>query len=352
MLCREDGQEETFQKSLTHFPASLGDGGPIGQQPRQGAAKEQLSVEHLRLMLVLDDREDAWDAHSREHVLKIPAFHYFRDGGVLPIARNGPDCALLDVLHVVRDVQSAIATGAQPSVPAALHTIRRAVLAGVHLVFSGGLLQDSVNPRRSTHWRLAEAFGATCHLYWNAEVTHVVSTKPGTNTVKRALGTPGVFAVYVHWLTESCARWRRQAEAPYLLRPNSPLPTGAAAGAGGAPRGGPSALERPEQSAGRGAEGDGTPRTIAETIEAALQLVPSSLGAAVRLKALIKFLVPYEQKLMAERLFARFDRALETDDQSTKDEALVEITHLVGVETVRCALVALKMIAPSSSTST
>lgn len=301
VLCREDGQEEIFQKSLSHLTAD----------------KRQ-----LRFMLVLDDREDAWDAMSREQVLQIPAFRYFRsDGGLTPISKeSAPDCALLDCLNVMRDVQRSISSGAYQDVATALHARRRMVLDGVHLVFSGGLLEDARKPERSSHWRLAEAFGAKCHLYWNDDVTHVVSPKASTNTVEKALVTGRIFAVQVHWLTDSCARWQRQTETPYLLRPKTPVP--------------PSTV---------GVADDGYPGGLASVLDQALLLIPSSMDKAARLKAVIRYLVPYQDRQKANLLFERFDQAVCQMNQD-KDVVLRELTQLVGVPTLKAVLTAIGIV--------
>ena len=59
--------------------------------------------------------------------------------------------------------------------------------------------------------RVAEHFGAQCHLAWagGVRITHVVAGKPDTASVERALRTPGVFAVGPQWLVDSAQRWCR-----------------------------------------------------------------------------------------------------------------------------------------------
>mmetsp|Transcript_23200 Transcript_23200/g.68162 ORF Transcript_23200/g.68162 Transcript_23200/m.68162 type:complete len:344 (-) Transcript_23200:293-1324(-) len=303
ILCREDGEMETFQKSLDHLDGS---------------------DDERHRMIVLDDREDAWDATSRGHVLQIPAFRYFRDGGGMqPLSKEGgaADTSLLDVLHVVRTVHRSLVAGEHQSVPEVLHAARRSVLANVNVVFSGGLLSDAQQPERSAHWRLAEAFGARCHLYWNdsVPVTHVVSPKPSTKTVERAVAAEGVHAVHVGWLTDSCARWLKQLETPYLLRPKSPFAPGTSVPASG--NGLPPLAE------------DGFPGGLERTVDRALELVPA-LDVTLRLKALIKYLVPWRDKEKANELFGWFDAALADNNQAAKDEALCEITSLVGQQTL------------------
>lgn len=130
MLCRKDGREETFRKSISHIP---------------------IVPERQRLTVILDDREDAWDPMSRSHLLPIQPFQYFKADGGLPAGSSQTDVALFDMLGVLRDVQKRIAQGKDQDVPQALVSRRRKVLAGVQLVFSGSELKlhahlDSVSP--------------------------------------------------------------------------------------------------------------------------------------------------------------------------------------------------------------
>eukprot|EP00965_Chrysotila_dentata_P202998 6181458-Pleurochrysis_carterae.AAC.2 len=119
-----------------------------------------------------------------------------------------------------RPSSSSRSSGEHPSASAALAVCRRRVLSGVHLVLSGGLLHGVDSPQRCAYWRLAEAFGATCHLSWDADtpLTHVVSARADTASVKRALRTHGVHAVDPSWLSHSAERWCRQSEKAYSLK--------------------------------------------------------------------------------------------------------------------------------------
>jgi len=54
--------------------------------------------------------------------------------------------------------------------------LKRQVLAGVHLLFSGVIPLD-VEPRRAGIWLAAESFGAVCSTRLEPSTTHVVSAK-------------------------------------------------------------------------------------------------------------------------------------------------------------------------------
>ncbi|KAL1521084.1 hypothetical protein AB1Y20_022638 [Prymnesium parvum] len=293
VLCREDGQEEIFPKSLAHV----------------------CEAEHRRrYMLVVDDREDAWDSISRGHVLQIPAFRYFRSDGAAPAADpSGADSALYDVLRVLQAVHADIHEGRHPHVPSALLARRRAVLHGQHLVFSGGLLNDApLNQKRSAYWRLAEVFGATCHLRMNEQVTHVVSRSANTNTVGKALETPRIFAVSPLWLIHSCSRWHRQSEEPYQYSLATTSPRNL----------------------------DIRPADIKAMVDRVLRVLPPTLTKGERLQVLIKYVVPHEHKEHANLLLAKYEQE---SGEEVRRKALEELKQLAGVEALKTVLQACEL---------
>ena len=208
-LCRQDGDDSLFEKSLSDI------------FPDAGAEQQEQQLRSSRAV-VLDDREDAWCTASRPHVLQCTPFRYWReDGSPIPPPVSS-DTTLIDLLQVLRGVHSDLARGLEPSAAASLASRRRRVLDGAVIVFAGGLLQDTYQLSQNAPWRLAESLGAECleRTDWK-RVTHVVSGKGTANTVGLALESGmksgrTIYAVRLQWLNDCAARWTRQKEEPYL----------------------------------------------------------------------------------------------------------------------------------------
>ncbi|EJD03740.1 uncharacterized protein FOMMEDRAFT_105888 [Fomitiporia mediterranea MF3/22] len=96
--------------------------------------------------------------------------------------------------------------------------IRKETFKDVHILFSGVIPTNIRMDHEATEiWRMARAFGATCHRDLDKEVTHVVTSKRGTQKVEKARSQPNIFVVWLQWFTDSVAQWRRQDERRYLL---------------------------------------------------------------------------------------------------------------------------------------
>ena len=120
--------------------------------------------------------------------------------------------------QVIKAVHADLRSGSASSVRDSLHTRRRAVLKGVVVVFSGGLLSDSHHPEPRAPWRIAKALGASCAVEMDVScVTHVVSQQADLDCVRVALGHASrqIHAVNPTWLLDCAARWCRQSEALY-----------------------------------------------------------------------------------------------------------------------------------------
>ena len=119
---------------------------------------------------------------------------------------------------MIKGVHADLRNGLALSVRDSLDTRRRAVLKGVVVVFSGGLLSDSHHPDGCARWRMAEALGASCAVKMDVScVTHVVSQQADLDCVRVALGHDSrqIHAVNPTWLLDCAARWCRQSEALY-----------------------------------------------------------------------------------------------------------------------------------------
>ncbi|KAI0756315.1 hypothetical protein C8Q80DRAFT_1127923 [Daedaleopsis nitida] len=119
--------------------------------------------------------------------------------------------------------------GKRPEVEYDVRTIiprlRRDVLAGCHLLFTG-IIPIATPPETAEIWKTATTFGAQCHTELSSMVTHVVTAHHNSAKIDMARRKyPSVKIVWVRWLNDSLALWARQDEGPYLLEP--------AGGAGG-----------------------------------------------------------------------------------------------------------------------
>ena len=203
--------------------------------------------------------------------------------------------------QVIKAVHADLRSGSARSVRESLHTRRRAVLKGVVVVFSGGLLSDAQYMQCCAFWRLAEALGASCEVWIDvACVTHVVSQQADTGSVRKALGHASrqIHAVKPTWLLDCATRWCRQSEALYAWT----LPGLGGAAAGEGTRGsleGSSGLGGSSGSGCRAGAGSAVSSAagpsplsreeMREEMRAVASLLPSTLPKEEKLKELIKF---------------------------------------------------------------
>lgn len=100
------------------------------------------------------------------------------------------------------------------------------MFTGLNFVFSG-LVALGSRPQDSEYWKLATTFGAGCAPNLDSRSTHLVAKEAGTAKVhaaRRLAPSRGLQIVFVQWLLDCAAQWRRLPEEPYLLPPPSPVP--------------------------------------------------------------------------------------------------------------------------------
>ncbi|KAF9430350.1 Carboxy-terminal domain (CTD) phosphatase [Podila epigama] len=96
-----------------------------------------------------------------------------------------------------------------------IRDLKKSVLHGVHLVFSG-VIPLGVPQENTDIWKQAEAYGATCSTDINSHTTHVVAPRAGTSKTTKALAR-GLKVVKPEWLYHSISKWKKQDEAQYQL---------------------------------------------------------------------------------------------------------------------------------------
>jgi len=120
-------------------------------------------------------------------------------------------------------------------------------------------------------WKMARAFGATCHKDLSSDVTHVVTSKRGTQKVEKARLQGKVFIVWLSWFTDSVAQWKKQDERLYLLDDNRA--TSPSAPTASSPPSDPNAISTdtdPEELVGEGegeVDGDGDADDGTDTVD-------------------------------------------------------------------------------------
>ena len=103
-----------------------------------------------------------------------------------------------------------------PDVKVLLPQVKRTVLAGVVIVFSG-IVPLGADIQNSEIALLAKAYGARVEERVSRRITHVVAAKPRTAKTKQA-DVRNKKVVNPRWLTDSITRWRKLEELPYIMK--------------------------------------------------------------------------------------------------------------------------------------
>ncbi|KAJ6018958.1 hypothetical protein N7499_009865 [Penicillium canescens] len=103
-----------------------------------------------------------------------------------------------------------------PDVKDIMPQIKRRILGGVVLVFSGVLpLGTDFQNADISLW--AKSFGVIISPKVNARTTHLVAGRNRTAKVREATRYPDIKIVTTQWLVDSLVQWRHVDEEPYLL---------------------------------------------------------------------------------------------------------------------------------------
>jgi len=101
-----------------------------------------------------------------------------------------------------------------------LSNLKRQVLQGCHIVFSG-LIPLNTAVKSSDVWRMAESYGCKCYIDLESSVTHLIAAKAGTGKVTKVLNSPNIYLVNPSWFYESVKFWKKADE---YLHPVDNLP--------------------------------------------------------------------------------------------------------------------------------
>ena len=103
-----------------------------------------------------------------------------------------------------------------PDVKQVMPAMKRKVLNGVYIVFSGVMpLHTDIQNADISVW--AKSFGAIIDLDIKKRTTHVIAARPGTAKVKQAMKRKGIKIVTLRWLLQCFSEWRKVNEVDFLL---------------------------------------------------------------------------------------------------------------------------------------
>ncbi|KNE61952.1 FCP1-like phosphatase, phosphatase domain-containing protein [Allomyces macrogynus ATCC 38327] len=193
------------------------------------------------MVVAIDDRGDVWG--WADNVIRVHPYSYFlrtgdinaplgaRDTPPIPGSAPAPDAEkrrlpipvrvvdddkeLKILLTKLQELHQEFYGGPNRDVRQILPRMKRQVLAGCELVFSG-IIPRHVNELESDVWKLATSFGARCTSAVTKTTTHVVATRSGTAKVRQA-HAQGTTVVTPGWLFTSIAYWKRLEEARFLV---------------------------------------------------------------------------------------------------------------------------------------
>ena len=101
-----------------------------------------------------------------------------------------------------------------PDVKRILNAIKSTVFAGLFFVFSG-ITKIGTSPADSQYWKLAEQFGAECHLEINESTTHLITHRTDTDKVLDAIQRD-IIVVSPEWILKSVFNWHKQDEHDFI----------------------------------------------------------------------------------------------------------------------------------------
>ncbi|KAG0155149.1 hypothetical protein PDIDSM_722 [Penicillium digitatum] len=103
-----------------------------------------------------------------------------------------------------------------PDVKDIMPQIKRRILGGVVLVFSG-VLPLGIDFQNADISLWAKSFGVTISSRINTRTTHLVAGRNRTAKVREATRYPNIKIVTTQWLVDALVQWRHVDEEPYLL---------------------------------------------------------------------------------------------------------------------------------------
>uniref|UniRef100_J3LHZ9 RNA polymerase II C-terminal domain phosphatase-like n=2 Tax=Oryza brachyantha TaxID=4533 RepID=J3LHZ9_ORYBR len=198
--------------------------------PSSASATEHAAV------VILDDKARVWDGYN-DNLIEMEPYLYFasdcrRYGSKAAqslaerrLDESESDGALAVTLRVLRQVHycffsGSVCCGSFSDVRELIRQMRREVLRGCTVVFTGVIPPEVVQPSCHDMWRKAEQLGATCSDDVGPEVTHVVAANPSTSEARWAQ-EHGKSLVNPRWISAARFRWSKPKEEDFPVKEES-----------------------------------------------------------------------------------------------------------------------------------
>lgn len=134
-----------------------------------------------------------------------------------------PDDYLLYLEDILKTIHNAfydnfdkLEAGKVPDLKKVIPEVRRNVLKGTKLVFSG-LVPTHIKLEQSKAYQVARSLGATVTQDLEESTTHLVAVRPGTAKVNAGRRKKGLKIVTPDWLWACAERWTKVEEKLYTL---------------------------------------------------------------------------------------------------------------------------------------
>ncbi len=242
---------------------------------------EKIFLNDSSMAVIIDDREDVWKGPQGEQLLLVRPYQYFYPGSANTQAATGnsssisevnnapgaggslaqagsvapvislneqpgkilkvasqmsvdyteADDQLLRCLDILKEIHKKYYASESPevannqplvdkrSVALAIQQIKRSILSGYTITFSGIIATNELRPQSHPFWKLAESLGAQVSAELLPRTTHLLSFHTNTKKVKQCLQTRAddVWVLHPDWLIY--CRWAlaRAEESTFLL---------------------------------------------------------------------------------------------------------------------------------------
>jgi FCP1-like phosphatase family protein len=220
----------------------------------------RLFLQDWSMAVVLDDRDDVWKKDQQSHVICIRPYLYFQtlfpSGAHVAEVNNAAGVATVESLvsgdsgsprspnqenksspvdddvGLLKSLDSLQAlhtkyyelmdednSSPKCNVGTILQSMRRSVLKGCHLCFSGLISPKLRNPQQHKLWIIATNLGARVTLKLTSQTTHLLTTSVETEKSKESLKLGNIYICHPDWLLNCHWHILREDEILFLIAP-------------------------------------------------------------------------------------------------------------------------------------